>query len=124
MTEPQETGFRPEDLADLAWMVDCAVHFGERGQAAALAGRLLEALSRHYRAMRPLRLRCAPHVGAALADEAFALIGDVEQIATASHETIDRARDGRATLSELKPRVEELVAHEAAEMAALGQQRM
>jgi hypothetical protein len=123
MTEPRRTaGAGPEELADLAWMVDCAVHFGERGQAAALAGRLLEALSRHYRAMRPLRLRCAPHVGAALADEAFALIGDVEQIATASPDTIDRARDGRSPLSELKPRVEKLVAHEAAEMAALGQQ--
>ena len=125
MTEPQRTaGAGPEELADLAWMVDCAVHFGERGQAAALAGRLLEALSRHYRAMRPLRLRCAPHVGAALADEAFALIGDVEQIAVATPDTIDRAREGRAQLSELKPRVEKLVAHEAAEMAALGQQHM
>jgi hypothetical protein len=73
MTEPQRTaGAGPEELADLAWMVDCAV----------------------------------------------------QQIATASHETIDRARDGRAILSELKPRVEKLVAHEAAEMAALGQQRM
>jgi len=120
MTEP--TGAGPDELADLAWMVDCAVHFGERGQAVALAGKLLEALSRHYRAMRPLRLRCAPHVGAALADEAFALIGDVEQIATSSPEVMDRARDGRVPLSELKPRVERLVAHEAAEMAALGQQ--
>jgi hypothetical protein len=121
MTEPRETGSRLEELADLAWMVDCAVHFGESGQAAELAGRLLEELSRHYRAMRPLRLRCAPHVGAALADEAFALIGDVEQIANASPEAIDRAREGRVTMAELRPRVEELIAHEAAEMAALGQ---
>jgi len=120
MTEPRETGSRPEELADLAWMVDCAVHFGERGQAAALAGRLLEELSRHYRAMRPLRLRCAPHVGAALADEAFALIGDVEQIATATPDLLERAREGNAAMPELRPRVEELVAHEAAEMAALG----
>jgi hypothetical protein len=120
MTEPRETGSRPEELADLAWMVDCAVHFGERGQASALAGRLLEELSRHYRAMRPLRLRCAPHVGAALADEAFALIGDVEQIATATPDLIERVRDGRITVPELRPRVEQLVAHEAAEMAALG----
>jgi hypothetical protein len=121
MTEPHDTGSRPEELADLAWMVDCAVHFGERGQAAELAGRLLEELSRHYRAMRPLRLRCAPHVGAALADEAFALIGDVELIANASPEVIDRAREGRVTMAELRPRVEQLIAHEAAEMAALGQ---
>jgi hypothetical protein len=121
MTEPRETGSRPEELADLAWMVDCAVHFGERGQAAEMARRLLEELSRHYRAMRPLRLRCAPHVGAALADEAFALIGDVEQIANASPAVIDRAREGRATVAELRSRVEQLIAHEAAEMAALGQ---
>jgi hypothetical protein len=121
MTEPHDTGSRPEELADLAWMVDCAVHFGERGQAGELAGRLLEELSRHYRAMRPLRLRCAPHVGAALADEAFALIGDVELIANASPEVIDRAREGRVAMAELRPRVEELIAHEAAEMAALGQ---
>jgi len=121
MTEPPETGSQLEELTDLAWMVDCAVHFGERGQAAALAGRLLEALSYHYRAMRPLRLRCAPHVGAALADEAFALIGDVEVLANASPDVIDRAREGRASVAELRPRVEQLVAHEAAEMAALGQ---
>ena len=126
MAEPQGTG-APEELADLAWMVDCAVRFGERGQAAVLAGRLLEELSRHYRAMRPLRLRCAPHVGAALADEAFALIGDVEQLVTTTPEGPDRAadvdRDGdRSFLAELRPRVERLVAHEAAEMAALGQQ--
>ncbi len=95
MTEAHPTGAGAEELADLAWMVDCAVHFGERGQAATLAGRLLEELSRHYRAMRPLRLRCAPHVGAALADEAFALIGDVEQIANASPESIERALGGR-----------------------------
>ena len=121
MTEPPEPGSQLEELADLAWMVDCAVHFGERGQAATLAGRLLEALSYHYRAMRPLRLRCAPHVGAALADEAFALIGDVELLANASPDVIERARAGRATVAELRPRVERLVAHEAAEMAALGQ---
>ena len=121
MTEPRETGARSEELVDLAWMIDCAVHFGDRGQAAELAGRLLEELSRHYRAMRPLRLRCAPHVGAALADEAFGLIGDVEAIANASPEMIDRAREGRATVAELRPRVEQLIAHEAAEMAALGQ---
>jgi hypothetical protein len=121
MTEPHETGSRPEELADLAWMLDCAVHFGERGQAGELARRLLEGLSRHYRAMRPLRLRCAPHVGAALADEAFALIGDVEQLANASPEFIDRAREGTLAVAELRPRVEELIAHEAAEMAALGQ---
>ena len=121
MTEPPETGSQLEELSDLAWMVDCAVHFGERGQAATLAGRLLEQLSYHYRAMRPLRLRCAPHVGAALADEAFALIGDVEQLANASPDVIDRARDGRTTVAALRPRVEQLIAHEAAEMAALGQ---
>ena len=131
MAEPQGAGAGPEELADLAWMVDCAVRFGERGQAAALAGRLLEELSRHYRAMRPLRLRCAPHVGAALADEAFALIGDVEQLVTTSpgggdHDGDgDRFRDGfrytRALAAELRPRVERLVAHEAAEMTALGQ---
>jgi hypothetical protein len=119
MADPQQIGAGPEELADLAWMVDCAVRFGEQGQAVALAGRLLEQLSRHYRAMRPLRLRCAPHVGAALADEAFALIGDVEQLATASD--ADDGRD-RAGVAELRPRVERLVAHEAAEMAALGQQ--
>ena len=128
MAEPQGTGAGPEELADLAWMVDCAVRFGERGQAAALAGRLLEELSRHYRAMRPLRLRCAPHVGAALADEAFALIGDVEQLVTASPENVDRNGDvdpdgdPRGVGAELRPRVERLVAHEAAEMTALGQQ--
>jgi len=128
MAEPQRTGVGPEELADLAWMVDCAVRFGERGQAAALAGRLLEELSRHYRAMRPLRLRCAPHVGAALADEAFALIGDVEQLVTVSPDGADRNGDGerdgdaRSCTAELRPRVERLVAHEAAEMTALGQQ--
>jgi hypothetical protein len=116
------SGAGPEELGDLAWMVDCAVHFGERGQAAALAERLLEELSRHYRAMRPLRLRCAPHVGAALADEAFGLIGDVEQIANASPETMERARTGRSGMAELRARVELLLAHEAAEMAALGRQ--
>ena len=83
---------------------------------------MLVELSRHYRAMRPLRLRCAPHVGAALADEAIALIGDVEQIANASPETIERARTGQSAMSELQPRVERLLAHEAAEMAALGRQ--
>ena len=106
---------RPEELAELAWMVDCAVRFGERDQATVLAGRLLEALSRHYRAMRPLRLRCAPHVGAALADEAFGLIGDVEQIIVATPDGSERAELG------LRARVDRLVAHEAAEMAALGQ---
>ena len=121
MTEAPRAGAGPEELADLAWMVDCAVHFGDRSQAATLSGRLLEELSRHYRAMRPLRLRCAPHVGAALADEAFVLIGDVEQIATATAEMIERARDGRTAVAELRPRVEQLLAHEAAEMAALGQ---
>lgn len=126
MAEPQQTGAGPEELADLAWMVDCAVRFGERKQAAALAERLLEELSRHYRAMRPLRLRCAPHVGAALADEAFALIGDVEQLTGAVSDvdgdgTDEAAADDRP-LTQLRPRVERLVAHEAAEMAALGQQ--
>ena len=121
MAEPQRTGAGPEELADLAWMVDCAVRFGERKQAAALAERLLEELSRHYRAMRPLRLRCAPHVGAALADEAFALIGDVEQLASAPADGVDGDADERP-LTQLRPRVERLVAHEAAEMAALGQQ--
>jgi hypothetical protein len=135
MAEPQGAGAGPEELADLAWMVDCAVRFGERVQATALAERLLEELSRHYRAMRPLRLRCAPHVGAALADEAFALIGDVEQLVTASPDGDndgDAAGDPRSPAAEpglrgcpqeeLRPRVERLVAHEAAEMAALGQQ--
>ncbi len=126
MAEPQPTGAGPEELADLAWMVDCAVRFGERKQAAALAERLLEELSRHYRAMRPLRLRCAPHVGAALADEAFALIGDVEQLTTAFPDAdgfgdVVGLADDRP-LTQLRPRVERLVAHEAAEMAALGQQ--
>ncbi|HEV7863273.1 MAG TPA: hypothetical protein VGR20_11250 [Acidimicrobiia bacterium] len=125
MTEPHRTGAGPEELADLAWMVDCALRFGERGQASALAERLLEELSRHYRAMRPLRLRCAPHVGAALADEAFALIGDVEQLAAASARDGDGDGqgdgDGRNGSTELRPRVEQLIAHEAAEMAALGQ---
>ena len=124
MAEPQRTGAGPEELADLAWMVDCAVRFGERKQAAALAERLLEELSRHYRAMRPLRLRCAPHVGAALADEAFALIGDVEQLATASPDGAEGGDAGadERPVTQLRPRVERLVAHEAAEMAALGQQ--
>jgi hypothetical protein len=131
MAEPQRTGAGPEELADLAWMVDCAVRFGERGQAEALAERLLEELSRHYRAMRPLRLRCAPHVGAALADEAFALIGDVEQLVAASPNGADGVDGdgigngnghGFAHVAELRPRVERLVAHEAAEMAALGHQ--
>ena len=128
MAEPQPSGSGPEELADLAWMVDCAVRFGERGQAAALAERLLVELSRHYRAMRPLRLRCAPHVGAALADEAFALIGDVEHLASVSGGPADREGFGLAEDvdgglgAELRPRVERLVAHEAAEMAALGQQ--
>src|SRR6266850_2111217 len=114
MAEPQRTGVGPEELADLAWMVDCAVRFGERGQAAALAERLLEELSRHYRAMRPLRLRCAPHVGAALADEAFALIGDVEQLATTSPTSPDGAGVRECPPEALRPRVERLVAHEAA----------
>jgi hypothetical protein len=127
MAEPQLNGAGPEELADLAWMVDCAIRFGERKQASALAGRLLEELSRHYRAMRPLRLRCAPHVGAALADEAFALIGDVEQLTGAFPDGDDAGSDGGAgaddrPLTQLRPRVELLVAHEAAEMAALGQQ--
>jgi hypothetical protein len=123
MAEPQRTGAGPDELADLAWMVDCAVRFGERSQAAALAERLLEELSRHYRAMRPLRLRCAPHVGAALADEAFALIGDVEQLATAvDGDQGDGGDADERLLTQLRPRVERLVAHEAAEMAALGQQ--
>jgi hypothetical protein len=127
MAEPQGAGSGPEELADLAWMVDCAVRFGERVQATVLAERLLEELSRHYRAMRPLRLRCAPHVGAALADEAFALIGDVEQLVTGSPDGSECDRDGdggdpRSLVAELRPRVERLVAHEAAEMAALGQQ--
>jgi hypothetical protein len=130
MAEPEGTRAGAEGLVDLAWMVDCAVRFGERGQAAALAERLLEQLSRHYRAMRPLRLRCAPHVGAALADEAFGLIGDVEQIATAPLGGPDRDRqgngqgdgNGRIGGAELRSRVERLMAHEAAEMAALGRQ--
>jgi hypothetical protein len=127
MAEPQGAGAGPEELADLAWMVDCAVRFGERVQATVLAERLLEELSRHYRAMRPLRLRCAPHVGAALADEAFALIGDVEQLVTGSPDGSECDRDAdrgdpRSLVAELRPRVERLVAHEAAEMAALGQQ--
>lgn len=127
MAEPQPAGVGPEELADLAWMVDCAVRFGERKQAAALAERLLEELSRHYRAMRPLRLRCAPHVGAALADEAFGLIGDVEQLTSFLPDGDGEGADDEALaddrpLTQLRPRVERLVAHEAAEMAALGQQ--
>src|SRR5256885_14123892 len=106
MAEPQRTGAGPEELADLAWMVDCAVRFGERKQAAALAERLLEELSRHYRAMRPLRLRCGPQVGAALADEAFALSCDVEQLATTpnrvSAETYGGA-EGPGVLTERVP---------------------
>jgi len=126
MAEPDRTGTGPDELADLAWMVDCAVRFGEKSQAAALAERLLEELSRHYRAMRPLRLRCAPHVGAALADEAFALIGDVEQLANAGRADLSdpwNTLDARAGAPELRPRVERLVAHEAAEMSALGPQQ-
>jgi len=126
MAEPDRTGTGADELADLAWMVDCAVHFGDRSQAATLSGRLLEELSRHYRAMRPLRLRCAPHVGAALADEAFALIGDVEQLANANRTDLSdpwNTLDARAGAAELRPRVERLVAHEAAEMAALGPQQ-
>jgi hypothetical protein len=123
MTESRPAGAGGEELADLAWMVDCAIHFGDRGQAATLARQLLEELSRHYRAMRPLRLRCAPHVGAALADEAFALIGDVEQIVTSPPDAVDRARRGQNAPVELRPRVEALVAHEAAEMAALGRRQ-
>jgi hypothetical protein len=126
MAEPDRTGTGPDELADLAWMVDCAVRFGEKSQAAALAERLLEELSRHYRAMRPLRLRCAPHVGAALADEAFALIGDVEQLANAGRTDLSdpwNTLDARAGAPELRPRVERLVAHEAAEMSALGPQQ-
>src|SRR5207248_9464043 len=97
---------------------------GGRGGGAARAGRPREGLPRHYRAMRPLRLRCAPHVGAALADEAFALIGDVEQMANAGRTDIvdPYGADGRTSVTDLRPRVERLVAHEAAEMAALGHQ--
>ncbi len=104
------------DLWDLAAMVDAALSFGQREHACATAERLLEALSRHYRAMRPLRLRCEPRTGAALADEAFDIIGDVEHIVfgtwSAEH----------PPSPELAERVGRLVTHEADVLVALGAQ--
>ena len=101
------------DLADLAAMVDAALRFGEREQACALAERLLEELSRHYRAMRPLRLRCEPRIGAALADEAFDLIGDVEHIVFGPWSSEQPA-------PELAERIGRLVTHEADVLVTLG----
>jgi hypothetical protein len=103
-----------EDLWDLAAMVDAALRFGPREEARALGERLLEELSRHYRAMRPLRLRCEPRTGAALADEAFDLIGEVEHIAFGPWSS------EQPPLPELAERVGRLVTHEADVLVALG----
>jgi hypothetical protein len=115
MAEPAQ-GSDNRDLVALATMVDAAVRFGDRNQAGALAERLLEALSRHYRAMRPLRLRCEPRTGAALADEAFDLIEDVEHLVFTSRKTDD------PPATELAVRLRRLVEHEADVLAALGGQ--
>jgi hypothetical protein len=103
-----------EDLWDLAAMVDAALRFGPREEVCALGERLLEALSRHYRAMRPLRLRCEPRTGAALADEAFDLIGEVENIVFGTWTS------EQPPAPELAERVGRLVTHEADVLVALG----
>ena len=102
------------DLMNLAAMVDAALRFGQREQACALGQRLLEGLSRHYRAMRPVRLRCEPRTGAALADEAFDLIEDVEHI------VLGRWSSEQPPAAELAERVGRLVTHEADVLVALG----
>lgn len=121
MAGPEADGVAPRELVELAGMVDCAVRCGEWEQATRQATRLLEVLSGHYRAMRPLRLRCAPHVGAALADDALGLICDVEHVVITG--TDRQRRDSGADLSgalpPLRHGVERLLGHEAAEMAML-----
>ncbi len=100
-----------DDLVALAIMVEASLLFGDENRARALGERLLEHLSRHYRAMRPLRLRCEPTVGAALADEAFNLIDDLQQLV---------AGDDHGSLVALGNRVERLMEHEAAVVMMLG----
>jgi hypothetical protein len=100
-----------DDLVHLAVMVEAALRFGDPSRACSLGERLLELLSRHYRAMRPLRLRCEPRVGAALADEAFTLIDDLEQVVSGG---------GYSSLAGLRERVERLMEHEAAVVMTLG----
>jgi hypothetical protein len=100
-----------DDLVHLAVMVEGALRFGDRDRARSLGEGLLEQLSRHYRAMRPLRLRCEPRVGAALADEAFNLIDDLEQLLSAN---------GPGPPVGLPDRVERLLEHEAAVLMTLG----
>jgi hypothetical protein len=100
-----------DDLVDLAVMVEASLQFGDRHRARALGEHLLERLSLHYRAMRPLRLRCEPPVGAALADEAFNLIDDLEQLVNGN---------GHGSPVGLRDRVEQLMEHEAAVLMALG----
>ncbi len=100
-----------DDLVGLAVMVEASLHFGDRSQARVLGEHLLEQLSRHYRAMRPLRLRCEPTVGAALADEAFNLLDDLEQLVSG---------DDHGSPADLRNRVERLIEHEAAVVVTLG----
>jgi hypothetical protein len=100
-----------DDLVHLAVMVEASLHFGDGNRARSLGERLLEQLSQHYRAMRPLRLRCEPTVGAALADEAFNLIDDLQQL-VAGHD--------HGSLVALGNRVERLMEHEAAVVMMLG----
>ena len=100
-----------DDLVDLAVMVEASLHFGDENRARVLGERLLEQLSRHYRAMRPLRLRCEPTVGAALADEAFNLIDDLQQLL---------AGNDQGSLVALRNRIERLMEHEAAVVMMLG----
>jgi hypothetical protein len=102
------------DLVHLAVMVEAAVRFGDRNRTRTLGQRLLEELSGHSRAMRPLRLRCEPRVGAALADEAFELIDDVEQLVSGN---------GHDSAGRLRERVERLLEHEAAVLTRLGSPR-
>jgi hypothetical protein len=101
-----------DDLVHLAVMVEASLHFGDGNRARSLGERLLEQLSRHYRAMRPLRLRCEPTVGAALADEAFNLIDDLQQLVAGN--------DHHGSLVALRNRVERLMEHEAAVVMMLG----
>jgi hypothetical protein len=100
-----------DDLVDLAVMVEASLQFGDRNRARALGERLLDQLSLHYRAMRPLRLRCEPPVGAALADEASNLIDELEQLVTGN---------GYESHAALRDRLERLLEHEAAVLMALG----
>lgn len=65
-----------EHLVDLAGMVDRAVHTRDRSAAIARAEELLDALFRHYRALRTFREQCDRPTADVLETETITMIAE------------------------------------------------